>query len=80
MSSGLKSVLVVGSGSAGGARELEFRQVVLVERADVLIIGLLRLCLGLGDGKVVGNAGTEALLRLSQSFVRQIDVRAGGLD
>ena len=47
---------------------------MLVERADVLVVGLLELRLGLRDGKVIGDAGVEALLGLGELFLGEIDV------
>ena len=53
---------------------------MLVERADVLVVGLLGLGLGLGDGQVVGDAGVEALLSFAERLVGEVDVGVGGFD
>jgi hypothetical protein len=53
---------------------------VLVERTDVLVVGLLGLRLGLRDGEVVGDAGVEALLRFVEGLVGEIDIGLCGLD
>ena len=73
-------IFVVGLRDAEGTRQRELGDVVLVERADVLIVGLLGLRLGLRDGQIVGDAGVEALLGLAEGFVGELDIRAGGLD
>src|SRR5476649_1373300 len=46
-------ILVIGLSDAESTRQRELGDVVLVERADVLVVGLLGLGLGLGDGQVV---------------------------
>ena len=53
---------------------------MLIERADVLIVCLLKLGLRLRNGKVVGNAGMEALLRFVERFACEIDVRTRRLN
>ena len=73
-------IFVVGLGDAEGTGQRELGDVVLVERADVLVVRLLGLRLRLRDGQVVGDAGVEALLGLAESFVGEIDVGAGRFD
>ncbi len=73
-------IFVVGLGDAQGTGQRELGYVVLVERADVLVVGLLGLRLGLRDGQVVGDAGVEALLRFAERLVGEVDVGVGGVD
>ena len=72
--------MVVRLSHAESTRERELRDIVLVERADVLVVGLLKGGLRLRDGEIVRDAGTEALLRLAEGFGGEIDVGAGGID
>src|SRR5260370_31908221 len=67
-------IFVVDLGHTEGTGQRELGDVVLVERADVLVVGLLGLGLGLGDWQIVGDAGTEALLGLAEGFVGEFDV------
>ncbi len=53
---------------------------MLIERADVLVVGLLDLGLRLGDGQVVCHTGAKALLRVAESLVGELHVRVGGVD
>src|SRR5579884_2547467 len=48
---------------ASGAGQRELGGVVLIDRGDVLLVGLFKLRLRLADGQVVGHARLEALLR-----------------
>ncbi len=73
-------IFVVGLGDAEGTGQRELGDVVLVERADVLVVGLLGLSLRLRDGQVVGDAGAKALLGFGERFAGEIDVRVGGVD
>ena len=50
---------------------------MLVERADVLVVCLFGLRLGLRDGQVVGDTGAKALLGLAECFVGEFDVGVG---
>ena len=73
-------IFVVGLSDAQGTGQGELGDVVLVERADVLVVGLFGLRLRLGDGQVVGDAGVEALLRFAECFVGEVDIGVGGVD
>ena len=68
----------MGDSERTGQRELG--DVVLVERADVLVVGLLGLRLGLRDGKIIGDAGVEALLGFAEGLVGELHVGAGGFN
>ncbi len=54
--------------------------VVLIERADVLIVGLFRLRLRLGDGQVVRDAGVKALLRFAEGLIGKVYIRVSRFD
>jgi hypothetical protein len=71
---------VVGLSDAERTRQGKLGDIVLIERADVLVVGLLELRLGLRDGKVVRNAGVEALLGFGEFFASEVDVGSGGID
>src|SRR6202011_3932890 len=73
-------VLVICLGDSESTGQGELGDVVLVERADVLVVVHLRLRLGLRDGEVVGDSGAKALLGLAERFVGEIQVGVGGLD
>ena len=73
-------VFQVGLSDAEGTGQRELGGVVLVERADVLVVGLFGLGLGLRDGQVVRDAGVEALLRFAQFFVGEVQVRLRRID
>ncbi len=73
-------IFVVGLGDAQGTGQGELGDVVLVEGADVLVVGLFGLGLGLGDGQVVGDAGVEALLGFAEFFVGEVDIGLGCFD
>src|SRR5438105_5179485 len=55
-------ILQIGLSNAERAGQRELGRIVLIERADVLIICLLHRCLRLGDRKIIGYAGAEAFL------------------
>jgi len=69
-----KVSLIVGLGYAEGTCEGQLRDVVLIERTNVLIVGLLGLSLRIGDCKVVGDSSTKALLRFGESLIGKIDI------
>src|SRR3984885_4181074 len=70
-------IFVVGLGNAHGTCQRKLGDVVLIERADVLIVGLFRLRLRLGDGQVVRDALVEALLRFAECLIGEIYIRVG---
>src|ERR1700735_4271886 len=73
-------VFVVGLGDTHRTGQRKLGYVVLIERADVLVVGLFRLALRLGDGKIVRDASVEALLRLAKGLVREIYIRVSRFD
>src|SRR3981189_1110563 len=52
-----------------GAGQRKLGDVVLIKRADVLVVGLLDLRLLLGNGQVVCHTGAKALLRIAEGLV-----------
>src|SRR3977135_4336107 len=67
-------IFVICLRGACGAGQRKLGDVVLIERADVLIVGLLDLRLRLGDGQVVCNTGAKALLRVAESLIGEFHV------
>src|SRR5882757_10298789 len=70
-------IFVICLRGADGAGQRKLGYVVLIKRADVLIVGLLDLRLRLGDGQVVCHAGAIALLGVAEGLVGEFHVRVG---
>ena len=70
-------IFVVGLGDAYGTGQRELGDIVLVERADVLVVGLLDLDWACETGRLSADTGVEALLCFTESLVGEIDVGVG---
>src|ERR1700679_2941067 len=62
-------IFVVCLGGAYGTGKRELGYVVLIERADVLVVGLLNLRLRLRDREIVRHTGVEAILGVAEGLV-----------
>src|SRR5258707_1191771 len=73
-------IFVICLRGADGAGQRKLGYVVLIERADVLVVGLFDLRLRLRDGQVVGHTGAIALLGVAEGLVGEFHIRAGRVD
>src|SRR5882757_755526 len=73
-------IFVICLGGTDGAGQRKLGYVVLIERADVLVVGLLDLRLCLRNGQIVGHTGAKALLRVAEGLIGELHVRVGGVD
>src|SRR5258705_13766488 len=73
-------IFVICLRGADGAGQRKLGNVVLIEGADVLIVGLFDLRLRLRDGQVVSHARVKALLGIAKGLIGKFHVRSGRVD